>query len=44
MASILFEPATIKGIDLKNRFVRSATAEGWMFRPLRCYIEEPLIP
>ena len=28
MTSILFEPATIKGINLKNRFVRSATAEG----------------
>ncbi len=28
MNTILFEQATIKGIQLKNRFVRSATAEG----------------
>jgi hypothetical protein len=28
MSSILFEQASIKGIQLKNRFVRSATIEG----------------
>lgn len=28
MNSVLFEPAAIKGLELKNRFVRSATAEG----------------
>jgi len=28
MIEKLFEPGTIKGIRLKNRFVRSATAEG----------------
>ena len=28
MVSSLFEPARIKGVHLKNRFVRSATAEG----------------
>lgn len=28
MNSTLFKPASIKGIQLKNRFVRSATAEG----------------
>jgi 2,4-dienoyl-CoA reductase-like NADH-dependent reductase (Old Yellow Enzyme family) len=28
MSSILFESASIKGVQLKNRFVRSATAEG----------------
>ena len=28
MNSALFEPASIKGLKLKNRFVRSATAEG----------------
>lgn len=28
MVSILFEPARIKGVEVKNRFVRSATVEG----------------
>ena len=28
MDSILFEPASIKGVQIKNRFVRSATMEG----------------
>ncbi len=28
MIEKLFEPASIKGIQLRNRFVRSATAEG----------------
>ncbi len=28
MNSVLYEPAAIRGLELKNRFVRSATAEG----------------
>ena len=28
MLSILFEPSSIKGVQVKNRFVRSATLEG----------------
>lgn len=28
MVSILFEPSSIKGVQVKNRFVRSATVEG----------------
>jgi 2,4-dienoyl-CoA reductase-like NADH-dependent reductase (Old Yellow Enzyme family) len=28
MNSLIFEPAAIRGLELKNRFVRSATAEG----------------
>ena len=27
--SILFEPMVIKGMELKNRFVRSATYDGY---------------